>query len=221
MIFLGVLFAFALSLTEIAVKHKEKKIADMCNYYLLALLVINMGLAALVYYCLPSISKIFLSNDLKCYFSGKTIGRALVSGFGYAVVIKASLFDIPFRDEKISIGPALLYEPFRIIIFRNLERSTHNKIEKKVAPLVREYKGNINLFISAFKCAINQEEGNKRLELTGKLQRIMDSDENVGHKCLDILVELYYIKGDIQAIRTILDVEHQTGQNGKKVNKNN
>lgn len=83
MIFLAIALAFFITLTEIRTKYGIKK--HIVNGHLLLYFFLNCILAAIVYYILPGVASLLLSEKIALVVKSDNRIRAVIAGFGYAL----------------------------------------------------------------------------------------------------------------------------------------
>ncbi|MBC8231417.1 hypothetical protein H8E77_17835 [bacterium] len=204
MILLAIALALAITFSEILTKYERKLLKHIVNRYLLLYLSINGFLASIVYLILPDVASFLLSENIESIVQSDSRIRALIAGFGYALVLRSKLTDIKIGEHEVPAGFDIIYQALTNYLLRHTERAIQIK-EIQILQRICEDFQDINTYLGALDFIIEAMPVSERDEFSTRIQEIREDSQEDNKKCISLAKILLEQLGSEKEVKSMLN----------------
>ncbi|MBI1925122.1 hypothetical protein HYR99_12850 [Candidatus Poribacteria bacterium] len=139
--------------------------------------------------------------------------RAIVAGFGYALVLRSKLTDIKIGEKEVPAGFDIIYQALSSRLLLNIGWVIDEK-ERETLDRIYQSFPDIDIYLEELHFMIEPEtDANKKNRLSSEIQKIGAFEENNRTQCKLLAKILLDRLGSEKTVRSRLNAISQSRQN--------
>lgn len=208
---LAVAIAVFFSSLELVDRYEARKLREIfVSRYYVAFAFLNALLCFLVYWALPYVGEAMVPDTGLSTALDWPLGRALVAGLGYLLIVRTSIADFTFRGETVGTGLDFAYKVMSDYLLRHHRQELRRKLREDFGKAYQGGGEDPVIFLGAAEFLMTQVPQAERADVDSKVGVALRGNPPRDVLCLTLYQIIRDLTEDAEDAQT--EIERKRGE---------